>query len=365
MAPEPPAFGATAPFTLGIEEELFLVDPVSGAQINASGAVTERLGSVAGEVARELHACQVELITPVSTTVGGAVATLASMREALLATGTGLIGSGTHPQAPVGSAEITDKERYERIRELLGDAVLTPVGGLHVHVGMADADSAVRAFNGLREELPLLLALSANSPYRHGRETGLASAREVTLRGWPRSGVPRALSSFADFEQLSALMARAAGVADYTWFWWKLRPHPRLGTVEVRCLDVQAGLRDTATLAALVHCLGRHHAEHEVRDPSPPELIEEGLHRAARYGTSAQLPGRDGALRPLRAVLDEALARCEPHAAELDCRPQLAGLEELLDAGGGAGRQRAVCEVAGMQSLLRALAGQAGDPVTP
>jgi carboxylate-amine ligase len=157
-------------------------------------------------------------------------------------------------------------------------------------------------------------------------------------------------------------MARAAGVPDYTWFWWKLRPHPRLGTVEVRCLDVQAGLRDTAALAALVHCLARHHAEHAIQDPSPPELIEEGLHRAARYGTAARLPGRDGEPRPLAAVLDEALARCEPHVGELGCRAQLEDLDALVGAGGGAGRQRAVCEVAGMQSLLRALAARAGEP---
>ena len=92
------------------------------------------------------------------------------------------------PSAAEGEAEITDKDRYERIRYLLGDAAVTPVGGLHVHVGMPDADTAIRAFNHLRAHLPLLQALAANSPFRHGRDTGLASAREVTLRGWPRSG---------------------------------------------------------------------------------------------------------------------------------------------------------------------------------
>ena len=142
-----------------------------------------------------------------------------------------------------------------------GDAVATPVGGLHIHVGMPDPDTAIRVFNGLRRHLPLLQALAANSPFRHGRDTGLASAREVTIRGWPRSGVPRAMHDFGDFCASAHLLARAAEVPDYTWFWWKLRPHPRLGTVEVRALDAQSSLEDTAGLVALTHCLARHAAE--------------------------------------------------------------------------------------------------------
>ncbi len=349
------AFGSERPFSIGVEEELFLVDPVSGAQINASGAVTERVGGSPGAIERELHACQVELISPVCGSAGEAVDALAATRRALLATGTGLLGAGTHPSAPEASAEITDKERYERIRELLGDAALTPVGGLHVHVGMATADGAVRAYNGLREHLGLLLALSANSPLRHGRDTGLASAREVTLRGWPRSGVPRALESFDDFRSLAALMTRAAGVPDYTWFWWKLRPHPRLGTVEVRSLDAQARLADVAALTSLVRCLAHHHAERRVTSPSPPEVIEEGLHRAARYGTRAELPDASGRARPVSEVLEQTLDQCADSARELDCVGDLDALRGLLAEGGGAGRQRAVYDVAGMDSLLSTL----------
>jgi carboxylate-amine ligase len=356
------AFGRERPFSVGIEEELFLVDPLSGAQINASGAVVERVGEAPGSIERELHACQIELITPVCETVGEAVRSLAGMRRALIATGTGLLGAGTHPSAPEASAEITDKDRYERIRELLGDAALTPIGGVHVHVGMSTPEAAIRAYNGLREHLPLLQALSANSPFRHGRETGLASAREVTLRGWPRSGVPRAFESFSDFRSLATLMTRAAGVADYTWFWWKLRPHPRLGTVEVRSLDAQTSLVDVAGLAALVHCLAHHHAEHELQRPSAPAVIEEGLFRAARYGTEAQLPDRDGALRPLAGVLGDALSLCADSAAQLHCAAELGALEALVADGGGAGRQRAVHDVAGMASLLRSLTERTAGP---
>lgn len=363
-----PAFGNERPFSVGIEEELFLVDPLSGALINSSGAVVERVGQTAGTIERELHACQVELISPVCRTAAQATTALRRMRAALLATGTGLLGAGTHPSAPEGSAEITDKDRYERIRELLGDAVLTPVSGLHVHVGMADARAAIRAYNGLREHLPLLQALSANSPFRHGRDTGLASAREVTLGGWPRSGVPRALESFEDFRELATLMTRAAQVPDYTWFWWKLRPHPRLGTVEIRSLDAQARLEDTSALAALVHCLAHHHAAGDVPDPAPPEVIEEGLFRAARFGARAELPDARGELRPLSDVLERTLDLCADSAAELGCATELATLRALAADGGGAERQRAIYGVAGMESLLRALAeatagaGPTGSP---
>ena len=189
--------------------------------------------SSTARVERELHACQIELVTDICTRAGDAVDRLAGLRRAVLATGTGLLGSGTHPSAPEGEAEITDKERYEQIHNLLGDAVATPVSGMHIHVGMPDAETAIRAFNGLRGYLPLLQALAANSPFRHGRDTGLQSAREVTMRAWPRSGVPRAMRDFADFREAAERLTRAAGVADYTWFWWKLRPHPRLGTVEI------------------------------------------------------------------------------------------------------------------------------------
>src|SRR4051812_34432115 len=275
------AFGSRRAFSVGVEEELFLVDPVTGRQANASAAVLERLGPLEGTVERELHACQVELITGVCAGAGEAASALGDLRKAVLATGAGLLGSGTHPSAGEGESEITDKERYERIRYLLGDAVATPVGGLHIHVGMPDAETAIRAFNGLRRHLPLLQALGANSPFRHGRDTGLASAREVTLRGWPRSGAPRAMRDFEDFCATAALLARAADVPDYTWFWWKLRPHPRLGTVEIRALDAQASLGDTAALVALTHCLARHAAECEPGVDPRPEVLEEGMFRAA------------------------------------------------------------------------------------
>jgi carboxylate-amine ligase len=354
-------FGSGTPFSLGVEEELFLVDPVTGAQANASTAVLERLGDLEGEVARELHACQVELITGVHASAGSAVRELCELRRAVVETGAGILAAGTHPSAEEGDAAITDKERYERIYFLLGDAAITPVAGLHVHVGMPDGETAIRVFNALRRDLPLLQALAANSPFRHGRDTGLASAREVTLRGWPRSGAPRAMRDYEDFVEMVQRLTQAADVPDYTWFWWKLRPHPRLGTVEIRSLDAQTRPADTAALVALVHCLARDAAESSesaqagVAGDPPPQLVEEGLFRAARFGVHGRIPDAEGTLRPVSELLDDALGRAEPWAHELGCGDELDGLRDLVARGGGAGAQRAVYEIAGIDAVVRRL----------
>ncbi len=366
------AFGSGAPFSLGVEEELFLVAPASGASLDAADQALGRLGELRGTgeaeprgtVEAELHACQVELITEPCRSTAEAIAALARLRRAVLATGFGLLGSGTHPLRPEGAGRITDKVRYQLIHERLGDAVATPVGGLHVHVGMPDPDTAIRAFNGLRRHLPLLQAMAANSPFRHGRDSGLESARELSMRGWPRSGTPRAMLDLEDFHDAERRLAAAADVPDYTWFWWNLRPHPRLGTVEVRALDAQTTLRDAAGLVALVHCLARHEAEAEAEpapDPPPSDVIDEGNFQAARYGTRAWLPDAAGTRRPFAEVLAGAFALARRHADELDCSAELEQLHELVAIGGGAGRQRALCARGGIEAVPRALAALSGE----
>src|SRR5512133_1762141 len=159
-------FGCSEPFSLGVEEELFVVDPLTGRQTNTAATVLERLGELQGTVAQELHACQVELITSIHVSAGDAVRALGEMRRAVLQTRTGLLASGTHPSAREGAATITHKARYERSHDLLADAAVTPISALHVHVGMPDPETAIRTFNGLRRQLPLLVALAANSPFR-------------------------------------------------------------------------------------------------------------------------------------------------------------------------------------------------------
>ena len=366
---DPACFGTGEPFSLGVEEELLLVDREDGRLLNGGAGLLDRLEEPArGQVEREVHACQIELITDVCSDVSDAIDVLAGLRRAVLATGIGIVGSGTHPTAGEGEAEITDRERYRMIRDLLGDALATPVSAIHVHVGMPDAESAIRAFNGLRRHLPLLEALGANAPFRHGRDTGLASAREITLRAWPRSDAPRAMRDYADFTAFTRRLTAVADVPDYTFHWWKLRPHPRLGTVEIRALDVQASLTHAAGLVAAVHALARHEAVSDPVEGPPPELLEEASFRAARAGVDAELPDAAGRLRPVPELLEETVDRVRPSARALGCEPQLDGLFDLLALGGGAGLQRAAAgedgDTAAVLAMLIARAAEAQGSAT-
>ncbi len=343
-------FGEGEPFTIGLEEELFLVDRADGHLVNTGPEVLEQLGELPrGEVNNELHKSQIELITGVCTTVHEAVAELCDLRRAVLATGTGIVACGTHPTAVEGDSQFTEKRRYVRIHELLGDAGATPVCAVHIHVGMPDADTAIRVFNGLRRHLPLLEALGANSPYRHGRDTGLASARALTLRSWPRAGVPRAMADIDDFLRSTARLTQIAEVADYTFHWWKLRPHPRIGTVEMRALDTQLSPRHTAALAAAVQSLALHESRARPVEGPPAELLDEACFRAAREGVAATLPDEDDRLRPVPELLERMVEAIRPAAGELGCEEQLDDLADLLADGGGAGIQRRACPGGGGQ----------------
>lgn len=351
-----PSFDDERAFALGVEEELFLVDARDGGQLDARERVLSGVAAPArGKITGEVHACEVELITDVCETAGEAVTVLSRLRGAVLDTGVGILGTATHPTAAEDASEVSDKERYRFIAQQLGDALMTPVAALHVHVGMPDAETAIRAFNGMRRHLPLLEALAANAPYRHDRDTGFASARELALRAWARSGTPRAMTDYADFADFAERLTRAAGVRDYTFHWWKLRPHPRLGTVEVRALDAQSSPRHVAALVALVHALSRHEA---TADPVPgpsPEILEEASYRAGRDGLEAELPNPDGELRPVRSVLEEALAIARPVAGQSGNERELAWLDDLMAVDGGAGLQRADHARDGMAGVLRGL----------
>ena len=355
-------FGEGEPFTIGLEEELFLVDRSDGRLVNTGSEVLEQIGELdRGEIKNELHKSQIECITGVCTTVQEAVAELCELRRAVLATGTGVAACGTHPTAVEGDSHFTEKRRYERIHELLGDAGATPVCALHIHVGMPDADTAIRVFNGLRRHLPLLEALAANAPYRHGRDTGLASARELTLRSWPRAGVPRAMADIDDFLRSTARLTQVAEVADYTFHWWKLRPHPRIGTVEIRALDTQLSPKHTAALAAAVQSLALSEARAEPVEGPPAEILDEASFRAAREGVEAPLPDDDDRLRPVADLLERVVDHVRPAARELGCEEQLDDLAALLDCGGGAGIQRAACRGGedGIEGVLDALVARA------
>jgi carboxylate-amine ligase len=226
---------------------------------------------------------------------------------------------------------------------------------------MPDAPTAIRVFNALRRYAPLLEALGANSPYRHGRDTGLASSRELTLRSWPRAGVPRAMADYADFVRVADRLTRVAGVPDYTFHWWKMRPHPRLGTVEIRALDTQVCPRHTAALAAAVHALARYAAQARPIEGPPAEILDEASFRAGRAGVEATLPDDDCRMRSVADLLGEMVDDVRPAARELRCEAQLDDLTELLSGGGGAGVQRSLCRDGDMASVLEGLVEHAGE----
>jgi carboxylate-amine ligase len=224
--------------------------------------------------------------------------------------------------------------------------------GLHVHVGLETPDQAIAVANALRTLLPELLALSANSPFWHGRDTGLASTRIKVFDAFPRSGLPPAFSSFEEFELLVDRGVKTGSFEDYTFIWWDLRPHPKLGTIEIRVCDGQTRLENLAGLVALVQSLAATFAEQHERDGAlpiqPVTLIGENKWRAARYGLEAELIDleRDQA-RPAREAALELVELAEPAARRLGCEDELTQVEQLCARGSGADEQRKVEEEQG------------------
>jgi glutamate---cysteine ligase / carboxylate-amine ligase len=359
-------FGAQADFAIGVEEELIVVDRGSRALSHTGVAVLARMdeadADIDGFAHPDTYSALIELASPVARDAGEGVGALSALRARVCAAGGTVIGAGIHPDGAFGDVEHVDEPRYHRIvDQLQGLIKRTPTCALHVHVGMPDAATAMRVCNGLREQLPLLQALAANSPFWHGRDSGLATARAQLFRGYPSADIPRAFDSYDDYAESVEDVVAAGDLPDYTFLWWDIRPHPRLGTVEVRAMDSQSALWSAAGLAALIHGLARAEA-HERRDAwLPREVLMEASFTAARHGLGAQLP-MDGALRPAPEVARAALERARPHAAELGSGDALEGIERILAEGNGADRQRAAYARGSMPALLDLLVAETERP---
>ena len=200
----------------------------------------------------------------------------------------------------------------------------------------------------------MLTGLAANSPFWFGSDSGLASARWALVRAYPGRGIPRALRDLDDYEQALADARLGGGPSDYTLVWWDLRPHPKLGTIELREMDAQSRVEDVAALAALVQGLARHGAETDA-DPLPSEAISWSAFRAARDGLEAEIL-HGGELVALPRAARAAVELATPHARELGSSDELSGIERILRDGNGADRQRAAHERGGMPALLQRLA---------
>jgi len=333
------AFDTVAPMTVGLEEELMLLDPET---LDLAPRAQEVLARVEGDsrFKPEMPAAQLEIVLPPVATVGEAAGALRAARGDLAEAARGigvLAGAGAHPfAAPAGA--LTVGKRYDVMASEYGPvARYQLVFGLHVHVAVRPAGRALAVYNALRGYLPLVAALAANAPYHHGTDTGLASVRPKISELLPRQGVPPPLASF---EELEAAV-RWARIEPARW-WWEARLHPGFGTAEVRVPDTQTTVAATAAMAAFVHALvawlaARHEAGEHLHT-APTWRIAENRWSACRHGLEGTMTDLvTGEAAPTRERIAALLEQLAPVAERLGCAPELAAVDL---AANGAQRQR-------------------------
>jgi carboxylate-amine ligase len=313
-------FDAPAPLTIGIEEEVMLVDPVT---LDLAPVAAELLGEDPA-LKLELPAAQAEIVTEPAASVGAAIAQLRAGRERLAALAgprARLIAAGVHPHAaPLGA--LNTGPRYDAIHdEFQSVARAQLVCALQIHVAVGDADATLRVHDALRSHLPELAALAANAPFHAGRDTGYASVRPLIGTLLPRQGVPPAIGSVAAFAEM------LAWAGDPKTWWFEVRPHPVFGTLELRVCDAQTTVAEAAAIAAYVHALVAWLARTEAAPVDERWRIEHNRFAAARYGLDAVFADLvTGARRPVRDILRERVVTLTPVAEELGCADELASL---------------------------------------
>ena len=303
----------------------------------------------------------IELATGIHCGVTEATAELAALR-AQLARELSVLGlhaacAGTYPLARLDDIRTSGAERYAAVTASMRMlARREPTLALHVHVGVPDPEDAIQLLNGLREVVPVLVALSANSPFSGGRDSGFASARTVIFQAFPRTGTARWFAGYGDYvEAVDALIASGA-LPDPSFLWWDVRLQPALGTVEVRAMDAQSSVADSASLIALVQSLAMLVLEGEPTNAATaPEVLAENRFLAARDGLYAQLINpATRQLEPVRELVDDLVERCRPCAAALGCSAELEQVGRLA-AANGADLQRAWAREAGLLGLVATL----------
>ena len=366
MTPNWARWRPSTPFTVGIEEEVMMLRPGDWSLAQEIDAVLPEVPfDIEAHMTAETHGAAIELATDPHQTVGAAIEQLADLRSGLedVLEGQGLraAAAGTHPSTVWHETVVSSGTRYQFVygsmREL---ARREPTFALHVHVGVAEAEDAILLHRRLRAHLPLLLAVSVNSPFWQGRDTGLSSARTPLFQAFPRVGIPRGFRSYADYVEAVDLLVRCGAIPEPTFLWWDARPQPRFGTVEVRIMDVQSSVDETAALVALVQTIARREVleKEAIRSVGhSPEVLIENRFLAARDGMDARLidPARERRV-PARAQLEELLEICAPHAEALGCAAELEGIRPLA-ARTGADRQLEIArDEARLPGLVAALA---------
>jgi glutamate---cysteine ligase / carboxylate-amine ligase len=344
------AFDASTDFTVGLEEEFAILDPGTLGMVprfdelrDAAAATDPRL---AESISGELIASEIEIRSGRGEDLAAARAAQQELRRRLFALadaqGVELASTGTHPFSDYRDQLIIDTEHYQRVEDgLKYVAWRNNTFSMHAHVGIRGADRAVAVCDRLRPVLPVLLAISADSPFLDGRDSGLHSARTQTFtKSFPRCGVPDPFVDWASFADYISFLYRTESIVEYTQVWWSIRPHLSFGTVEVRICDAQATAGESDGLAALiVACVAqaaRDLDEGVVAADVPGRLIEENVWRAVRYGLDGTLLDLTRAEPyPAAEALERLLAWTAPMRAEL-------GIEVALPDRNGAQRQRAL-----------------------
>jgi len=342
-------------YTLGVEEELSVVDATTGELVPKIEEIMSRLPEELAEfVSYELFQSVLEIKTPVCATVAESERHLRELRGRVgswaAACGASLASAGTHPFSRYRDQKVTDQERYKQvIRTLRWIAQREVIFGQHVHVAVPGPEEVIIAHNHLSEQSPLLLALSANSPFWQGFDTGFESARVKIFESFPRAGLPPAFPDYEAFEGYVDLMVASGAMEDYTYCWWDVRPHPGIGTIELRVLDSQTSLKYTTYLTALTQCLVAQILEETgPHEPYNRHLAVENKWRAAMHGMDAAFyDAKEGITVPAKDLARDLIEQLKQHAQDLGCENELEGILEIVDGGTGSQRQREVYNESG------------------
>ena len=345
-------FEASTDFTVGIEEEFGILDPATRALAHRFEELRSAASSdsvLSESVAGELIKSEIEIRSGRGENLADAVARQREARARLfrLAADRGalLAATGTHPWSPWWEQEVIDTEHYRRVEEgLKYVAWRNNTFSLHVHMGIRGAERAVRVCDRLRPVLPELLAVSANSPFLDGRDSGLHSVRsQIFTKSFPRCGIPDSFGGWGAYADYVDFLVRTRSIVEQTQIWWSIRPHHTFGTVEFRICDAQSSGADSTALTELIAaCIAQAALDYDDGmpfDDPPNRLVEENFWRAIRYGLDGTLIDLDRIEEyPAAAALERLLRWTAP------ARAALGGVEPLLPEENGAQRQRRALE---------------------
>ena len=347
------------PFTIGIEEEYQTIDPRTydlRSHIHTE-LMSQGQRQLKERVKAEMHQSVVEVGTGVCANIKEAAADLMDLRRQMIGLtethGLKMVAGATHPFADWRAQDIHPDERYTQVVEdmqIVARANL--IFGLHVHIGIEDNEATIQLMNQIRYFLPHLLALSSNSPFWIGMNTGLKSYRCKVFDRFPRTNIPDTFTSWADFEGFVNLLVRTGCIDNGKKIWWDARPHPVFGTLEIRVCDIPMRVEETLAIAALIQAtvakLYKLHSKNQGWRDYSRALIMENKWRAARYGIDGQMIdfGIEEAVDTRKLIL-EYLDFVDDVVDELGSREEINHIRWILDHGTGADRQLRVYEESG------------------